>query len=132
MSEFNYQFKIERTVKSKTKEYFALPVYKKAVDLIKQLTNSTQKTPNFIKIGILKDTQTDIINIIYYIQQAANSKDKQEFIKQAYTLSKKVQINIRIFYDLGFMSKGGFAATSSLSEDLVRQLYGWLNKNLAG
>ena len=117
--------KVEAT---KNKNFYQLPVYKAGIDLIKQLWNSTQKAPAIARTGLLKDTEEDIIQIVYNIKEAANRADKKEILSQTLEIAKQVQVAIRIYFDLGFITRKGFAVVSSKSEDVVRQLNGWRNK----
>lgn len=113
------------TLKKEPKAYFQFPVYKKEISLIKQLYASTQKTPKSLKYGLVKDIETEIIQSIHLIRQAADTSDKVELINQAYEKAKYVQTMIRVIDDLRGFSPRGFAVLSSLSEDVVRQLAGW-------
>lgn len=117
-----------KKVTTKNKDFYQLPVYKAGIDLIKQLWNSTQKAPAIARTGLLKDTEEDIIQIIYNIKEAASCADKKEILGQTLKIAKQVQVAIRIYFDLGFITKKGFAVVSSKSEDVVRQLNGWFNK----
>ena len=111
---------------SKNKDYFRLPVYKASVDLIKQFWNSTQKSPMTAKLGLLKDTEQEMIQMIYNIYKSAICVDKIDTLTKTLLLAKHIQLELRIYFDLGFLSKNGFTIVSSKSEDVVRQLTGWL------
>ena len=110
---------------TKTKNYDQLPIYKASVDLLKQLWNSTQKAPVIARTGLIKDTEKEIIQVIYNIQKAATCADKKDILNETLLLAKHIQIELRLYFDLGFLSKKGFAVVSSKSEDVVRQLTGW-------
>ena len=113
---------------TKQKEYYSLPVYKKAVDLVRQLQNSTQKAPNYIKIGLIKDEIEKLLRAIYLICEAASTSDKQykyNSIIEAYQIAKEIKIWNRLLLDLRLISNTGYPIVSSYSEDLNRQLHGW-------
>ena len=113
---------------TKQKEYYSLPVYKKAVDLVRQLQNSTQKAPNHIKIGLIKDEIEKLLRAIYLICEAASTSDKQykyNSIMEAYQIAKEIKIWNRLLLDLRLISNTGYPIVSSYSEDLNRQLHGW-------
>ena len=118
---------------SKSKEFYNLPVYKKCVELNRQLAASTQKTPNNVKFGIVKDIHAKLVDIMAIISFASltNRDKKVGFLKQALKEVKKTQIYIRILFDIRAITKNGFAAVSSLSEDLMRQLTGWLKSEIS-
>ena len=64
--------------------------------------------------------------MIYNIYKSSVCTDKTDILTETLLLAKHIQLEIRIYFDLGFLSKNGFAIISSKSEDIVRQLNGWL------
>lgn len=117
--------------KPKSQEYYDLHVYKKCIDLLKQLLASTQKSPNYVKFGMIQDLQKELLNIASEICYAANSKqNKVNFLKNAYKQAKHLQVCVRVLLDINAITKKGFYAISTLSEDVVRQLQGWLKSEI--
>lgn len=130
-SQFNFTFDLTPNVrkvnkkKSKTvKEYYELAVYKASIDLIKQLTNSTQQAPATVKTGLLKDAQQKIIDMIRLIQLAANDENREDNLFKALEIARNVLITIRVFFELGYLKTNGFSLCSSNGENVVRQLHG--------
>lgn len=65
--------------------------------------------------------QRELLNIAAEICYAANTNTKKvDFIKSAYKQAKHLQICIRVLLDINAVTKKGFYAISTLSEDIVR------------
>lgn len=69
---------------TKQKEYYSLPVYKKAVDLVRQLQNSTQKAPSR-SLDLdqdIKVTQSQLNSYLGYLSYFRSNKVLDNTINQ--------------------------------------------------
>ena len=108
-----------------------LPVYNKTRMLFLQLEESTRKLPINIKRGYLAKTEESIISVLEHLAFADDAVDdpnrRLAFIKAAQKIMRKVQVRVRIMYDLHYIKKSGLSAIMMLEDDVMRQLAGWRN-----
>lgn len=108
--------------------FFKLPVYKKALDLERQFTLSTQKAPRDVKYARLNAMHETVLQIIEDIAFANEfSIHRVEYINKALGELNGFIIRVRLLLDLRYISKKGFAAIVRAEEDVTRQLTGWRN-----
>lgn len=109
-------------------KFSSLHVYKAALDLEKQLCNSTQKTKRVLKYGKVDSIHNDILELIVLIAYSNEFiEERLQYLEEAIDLMKRIMIQFRILLDVNGVSKSGYAALISLAENVVRQLIGWLN-----
>lgn len=109
-------------------EFYALPVYKAAIELERQFCASTQKTKRQLKYGKVDKIYKEIIDFIVKVAFACDyDGDRVEMIDEALAMMRRIKIQVRIILDLGGMTKNGFAAVVKAEEDVSRQLNGWKN-----
>ena len=108
-----------------------LPVYNKTRRLFEQFELSTRKVPINIKRGIIAKTEEALISVLEHLSFAdealADLKRRRAFILASMKVMRKVEIRVRILYDLHLIQKSGYSAISLLEDDVMRQLQGWLN-----
>ena len=109
-------------------EFYALPVYKAAIELERQFCASTQKTKRQLKYGKVDKIYQEIIDFIVKVAFACDyDGDRVKMIDEALAMMRRIKIQVRIILDLGGMTKNGFAAVVKAEEDVSRQLSGWKN-----
>lgn len=109
-------------------EFYALPVYKAAIELERQFCASTQKTKRQLKYGKVDKIYQEIIDFIVKVAFACDyDGDRVKMIDEALAMMRRIKIQVRIILDLGGMTKNGFAAVVKAEEDVSRQLNGWKN-----
>ena len=109
-------------------EFYALPVYKAAIELERQFCASTQKTKRQLKYGKVDKIYQEIIDFIIKVAFACDyDGDRVKMIDEALAMMRRIKIQVRIILDLGGMTKNGFAAVVKAEEDVSRQLSGWKN-----
>lgn len=109
-------------------EFYALPVYKAAIELERQFCASTQKTKRQLKYGKVDKIYQEIIDFIVKVTFACDyDGDRVKMIDEALAMMRRIKIQVRIILDLGGMTKNGFAAVVKAEEDVSRQLSGWKN-----
>ena len=109
-------------------EFHTLPVYKAAIELERQFSASTQKTPRILKYGKVDTLHRELIDLIVTVSFASEyDNDRKTFIKEALDRMKRFKIQVRILLDLRAVTQKGFAAIVKTEEDVSRQLHGWLN-----
>lgn len=110
-------------------EFYQLPAYRKAKDLVMQLTLSTQKVPRTVKYTLVSEMTNRAIDIMVNIADAneENFGTRQEFLEDAMKNLSKIRIQVRCLYDLRYIAKKGLDSISSREADLERQLKGWLS-----
>ena len=108
--------------------FYSLPVYKKALELERQLTLSTRKVPRDVKyerVNSMHETTLRIIEDVAFANEFAASR--VEHINRALCELNGLIIRVRILLDLQYITKKGFAAIARCEENVVRQLTGWRN-----
>lgn len=109
-------------------EFYTLPVYKACMELERQFSASTQKTPRILKYGKVDTLHRELIDLIVTVAFASEyDNDRKTFIKEALDRMKRFKIQVRILLDLRAVTQKGFAAIVKTEEDVSRQLHGWLN-----
>lgn len=109
-------------------EFHTLPVYKAAIELERQFSASTQKTPRRLKYGKVDTLHRDLVELIVTVAFAAEyDGDRKGFVKEALDRMKRFKIQVRVLLDLGAMTGKGFAAVVLAEENVSRQLQGWLH-----
>ena len=109
-------------------EFYTLPVYKACMELERQLSASTQKTPRILKYGKVDTLHRELIDLIVTVAFASEyDNDRKNFIKEALDRMKRFKIQVRILLDLRAITQKGFAAIVKTEENVSRQLHGWLN-----
>lgn len=113
-------------------KYIDLPVYKKALDLVFSLTNSTQKTPKDIRFSRVTKMKNDVMDIAKYIAYANDiDSERVAYIEKAVEVLNDIKIDVRSLLDLKYISKTGFSAITLSEAKLSRQLEGWLKSTRA-
>ena len=106
-----------------------LPVYNRTRMLFLQLEASTKKLPINIKRGYLAKTEEAVISVLEHLAFAdeamADPRRRLAFIAAAQKIMRKVEIRVRIMYDLHYIKKSGLSALMLLEDDVMRQLAGW-------
>lgn len=106
--------------------FHLLPVYKKALDLERQFTLSTQKAPRDVKFTRINAMHESILQIIEDVAFASEfTINRVEYINRALGELNGFIIRVRILLDLRYISKKGFAAIVRCEENVARQLIGW-------
>lgn len=115
-------------------EYYRLPAYRKAKDLVMQLSLSTQKVPRTVKYTLVAEMTNKAIDIMVNIADAneENFGTREEFLTDALKTLAKIRIQVRCLYDLRYIAKKGLDSISSREADLERQLKGWLSNPYGG
>ena len=107
-------------------EYYKLPAYNKARELTIQFLASSQKLPRDVKFTFGRECT--LMNI-YMMKDIADANDdidqRVESLEQSLQRLHEFNINIRVLLDLHMISKKGFAAISTKSAELERQLSAW-------
>ena len=110
-------------------EYYALNVYNTARLLYQQLERSTQKVPREDRISSVVEVKRWIEQVMEYIAFAnepfESKTNKVKFIRQVLGTMRRIEIRVRIYFDLGHVKKKGFDAIINLEASIVRQLQGW-------
>ena len=108
-----------------------LPVYNRTRLLVDQFLLSTKKAPINTKRGLIARTEDALISVMEHIafadEMLAHPETRAAYLKAAIRIMRKVEIRVRILYDLHFIKKSGFAALMLLEDDIMRQLQGWYN-----
>ena len=106
-----------------------LPVYNRTRMLFLQLEASTKKLPINIKRGYLAKTEEAVISVLEHLAFAdeamADPRRRLAFIAAAQKIMRKVEIRVRIMYDLHYIKKSGLSALMLIEDDVMRQLAGW-------
>ena len=106
-----------------------LPVYNRTRMLFLQLEASTKKLPINIKRGYLAKTEEAVISVLEHLAFAdeamADPRRRLAFISAAQKIMRKVEIRVRIMYDLHYIKKSGLSALMLIEDDVMRQLAGW-------
>ena len=108
--------------------FFQFPVYKKALDLEKQFSESTKKVPRDVKycrIDRMHETVLQIVEDIAFANEFEGSRT--DYINRALGELNGFVIRVRILLDLHYITKKGFAAIVRAEESVTRQLLGWRN-----
>ena len=113
-------------------KYIDLPVYKRALDLVFSLTNSTQKMPKDIRFSRVTKMKNDVMDIAKYIAYANDAdSERVAYIEKAVEVLNDIKIDVRSLLDLKYISKAGFSAITLSEAKLSRQLEGWLKSTRA-
>jgi len=92
---------------------------------------STKKAPINMKRGYIARTEDAIVSVLEHLafadQMLAFPESRLSFLKAAIRTMRKVEVRVRILYDLHFIKKSGFSALMMLEDDVMRQLQGWYN-----
>lgn len=108
-------------------EFHTFPVYKASIELERQFSASTQKTPRILKYGKVDALHRDLVELIVTVAFASEfNSDRKTFIEEALDRMKRFKIQVRILLDLQAITQRGFAAIVKAEEDVSRQLQGWL------
>lgn len=109
-------------------ENHQLPSYKKARDLVKQLSESTQKVPRTVKYTTVAEMINSALDIMVDIADAneENFGTREEFLKSALKRLSRIRIQVRCLYDLHYITKKGLNSISGYEGNLESQLKGWL------
>lgn len=114
-------------------EYYALNVYNTARLLYQQLERSTQKVPREDRISSVVEVKRWIEQVMEYIafaNEAFETKENRlQFIRNAINVMHRIEIRVRIYFDLGHIKEKGFDAITNLEASVVRQLRGWEKAN---
>lgn len=114
-------------------EIQSLPVYNKTRQLYIQIQASTQKAPRNIRVNQLSVIENMLIDIMEHIAFAnaalENPGERYRFISNAIGILHRVEIRVRILFDLNYIKKQGFNAIIKLESEVARQLNGWAQKN---
>ena len=106
-----------------------LPVYNRTRMLFLQLEASTKKLPINIKRGYLAKTEEAVISVLEHLAFAdeamADPRRRLAFIAAAQKIMRKVEIRVRIMYDLHYIKKSGLSALMLIEDDVMRHLAGW-------
>ena len=113
-------------------KYIDLPVYKRALDLVFSLTNSTQKMPKDIRFSRVTKMKNDVMDIAKYIAYANDAdSERVAYIEKAVEVLNDIKIDVRSLLDLKYISNTGFSAITLSEAKLSRQLEGWLKSTRA-
>ena len=97
-----------------------------------QIERSTQKIPRNVRMNQLAEAEKWVItimeNIAFANKVVNNARARYEFIATALNHLHKLEIRMRVFFDLGIIREVGFDAIIRIEADVERQLTGWLNK----
>ncbi len=114
--------------------YFELPVYKKALDLAKALTLSTQKTPRdirFTRVTALKNAALDIAEKIAFANGSLDDAEaRARYIGECIGTLRRMEIGVRVLKDCNHITKSGFGAIVAAEGRLGRQLQAWQDSTL--
>lgn len=121
VSAYNQANKISKS------NFSQLPLYKSALDLERQLAQSTQKTRRSLKYTEVARVQDEVIKLITDIAFASEFlENRKQLIEKSLRTIKEIKIRLRILLDLGAITKNGYSAITIHEEDIDRQLKGWL------
>lgn len=114
-------------------DFHALNVYNTVRLLYGQLERSTQKVPRDVRISNVAEVRRWIEQVMEYIAFANEAFETKEnrlrFIRNAINVMHRIEIRVRIYFDLGFIKEKGFDAITNLEASVVRQLCGWEKAN---
>ena len=106
--------------------YNHLPVFQLAYAMTLEVHRATDQFPRAYKYGLgqkLKEIISDLLDCIV----AANSKkDKTEILEEARLKLERLRIHVRLASDLKILGLTRYEAFSRTSEEIARQLSGWL------
>lgn len=115
-------------------EIAQLPVYNKTRRLVNQVLSSSHKATKNLKIALVDKIEANLISVLENIAFANKSVDNTEkridFIDAAIKIMEKVEVRVRILYDLGGIKKSGLTSIIFLEDDVMRQLIGWKNSSI--
>lgn len=110
-------------------DYYSLSVYNTCRRLYRQIEMSTQKVAREVRIVSIAEAKRwveQIMENIAFANDAFETKERRiRFIRQAIAILQRLEIRVRIFFDLGFLREKGFAAIMNLEGSVMRQLEGW-------
>lgn len=104
-----------------------LPIYRVAYDLLQLITTLTQQFPRGYRQGLARDICAEAQAIVTCIFRANCTTDKVPIIEQLRERHETLRLQLRLSKDLRLISAGQFGATVVLSDEVGKQMTGWLN-----
>ena len=111
-------------------QYYHLNVYKKSFDFLVELTRQTvhfQRDFRYTLGEKLNDSAIEFIVRIYKANSAQNLMERADFIKDMLERLQYINVVLRLSCELKNMSKDKYIGLASMTQDIEKQLNGWLS-----
>lgn len=116
-------------------QYYHLNVYKKSFDFlvkITQLTSHFQRDFRHTLGEKLNNGTIEFIVLIYRANSAQDMQERSKIIKELLERLQYINIIMRLACELRNISQDRFIELAQMTQDIEKQLNGWLSHSLKG
>jgi hypothetical protein len=103
----------------------ALPIYKVAYDLFREVTESTRHMPRDFKQSLGGEIRAETLKIVTLIFRANAAMDKVPHLNDLLERLEVVNLLLRLSRDMRFIATKQYAAAIALTEQVGKQAGGW-------